>query len=413
MKKYTLLILLIVFSFLVSCSNAQTNNNSSLGDNSFFNEESSNVQELVLEEIDSSEIKEVEITLEAQILLTNNGEVYSWGLNDQGVLGLGITDNEKISDYPTKIQFDEPIKDIVTNPNVNSVIAIAESGNVYAWGPNHYNIFPNINEEILYSPQKLEIPFEAKSASLSYRFLTVEDINGNFYGCGWNMEGHLEYYEFSMQSEVSDSNLNKLNVKDVLKMYTSSLYRAYINTNGEVFVQGRISDSANNVIEYTDFTKVDFPEKIVDIGELFQGIICLSESGKLYFIGQDTYCIVSDDTSKVYTSSTLIEKLDKKVVNLDVAESYVVVQTEDNEFYSWGYNLSVINPEKYNEKVSQPQKLDLPKDVVYYNLGNFSAIAITSTGEIYGLGSNYYKLFCNASLPKHNFPTKINLKKVI
>ncbi len=394
MKKCSLIILIVIFSLLCACGKTPINNQSS-------NNTSSILEENFIE-IKGSEIKEVEITLEAQLLLTNSGEVYSWGLNDQGVLGLGITDTKQFVNLPTKVGLPEPIADIVCSPDSNSVVAVSESGNLYAWGPNHHSIFPQITEPVLYSPKKLEISFKVKNASLSYHYLTLEDVDGNFYSGGDN----TYYYEVGMLDELPASKLEPINVQNVSKMYTANFGRVYVDQNGDVFLQGTFEGEMT-----TNFKKISLlPEKIVDVDTLTQGMVCLSETGKLYFIGQDSNFIVSGE-NKTYSTPTLIEKMNKKVTDFDIATSYITVKTEDNEFYAWGYNHSVIDTQRYNEKIEEPQKIDFPADITYYNTGWFSAVAIDSKGEIYAVGSTYYKLFCDDSLPQYNEAVKIKFKK--
>lgn len=66
--------------------------------------------------------------------ITATGEVYSWGKNNCGQLGIG---NTKSTTTPTKISGLSEVEQIIVNDN-NSVYAITVNGNVYVWGYNNY-----------------------------------------------------------------------------------------------------------------------------------------------------------------------------------------------------------------------------------------------------------------------------------
>jgi alpha-tubulin suppressor-like RCC1 family protein len=67
------------------------------------------------------------------LALTESGEVYAWGLNDHGWLGLGDTENRLT---PTKVAGLGRVKAIAAGRH--HPLALTESGEVYAWGSNEY-----------------------------------------------------------------------------------------------------------------------------------------------------------------------------------------------------------------------------------------------------------------------------------
>ena len=62
-----------------------------------------------------------------------DGDVYAWGSNDYGQLGLGDTNKRKLS-QKAKVTLPEPIIDLVVEDGF--VVALGESGDVYGWGNN-------------------------------------------------------------------------------------------------------------------------------------------------------------------------------------------------------------------------------------------------------------------------------------
>lgn len=362
-------------------------------------------------------IKEIKMPFSANILLTESGEVYTWGINEQGVLGLGLPEGEIVL-TPTKLDFDDEVKNIEVNTNTNSIYAISTQGNVYAWGPNHYSIFPGVEEYILSSPVKIEFPFKVNAISHSFRFLTVEDETGNLYGCGWNMTGGT-MLEPEMRKSVSSGELYLLRKNDgnaVSSFCNAGLYRVYLEKDGTVFVQGYLVDG-DPTLSYNSFTQIEFPETIIKVGPLSQGMVCLSDTGNLYFIGQDRYGIAgirqTENEAEIYHNPTKITKLSETIIDFQTSTTSIAVRTEDNKFYTWGYNLGRNVAESHDEIISTPNRLQIPEDSVYYTCGSFSGASISAEGIIYAWGSNGYYLFLEDEFYMQFEPQILNLTEYI
>ncbi|QDZ98989.1 hypothetical protein D0439_10250 [Lysinibacillus fusiformis] len=84
--------------------------------------------------------------------LQANGDLYGWGSNEYGQLGLGDTKKRTISSKE-KISIPEPVIDIIIGERF--VIALGESGNVYGWGDNTSYLFDE-NGGLILSPVKFD-----------------------------------------------------------------------------------------------------------------------------------------------------------------------------------------------------------------------------------------------------------------
>lgn len=83
---------------------------------------------------DIPSVVDIVMSKSSSYAITAFGEVYSWGHNNCGQLGLG---NTKSTTTPTKISGLSDVEQIVVNDNY-SVYAITVNGDVYAWGYNKY-----------------------------------------------------------------------------------------------------------------------------------------------------------------------------------------------------------------------------------------------------------------------------------
>ncbi|MDD7960929.1 RCC1 domain-containing protein [Microbacterium thalli] len=90
----------------------------------------------VVKVVGASDISETPGTFGA---LTADGEVYTWGLNKLGRLGIGTTSgNNDFRATPQKVEFPDDEKVIDLGSMRATMAALTESGKVYTWGSGQY-----------------------------------------------------------------------------------------------------------------------------------------------------------------------------------------------------------------------------------------------------------------------------------
>lgn len=98
--------------------------------------------------------------------ITDDGEIYSYGYNYSGILGIGEIDESYNTTIATKIDIPETVKDIYINPldDIYNIYAVTTTGNLYAWGNNtgdygDYGVLGsgNTTDEYISAPVKLNI----------------------------------------------------------------------------------------------------------------------------------------------------------------------------------------------------------------------------------------------------------------
>ena len=106
----------------------------------------------------SQPVVEYVYSFDATTILTDSGEVYTWGSNERGILGQGLPlyVDTKI---PQRVPFEEKIVHINGRCSSDALCAVSENGSVYAWGTNDFGLIPS-DEYAVCSPVK--IPFDEK-----------------------------------------------------------------------------------------------------------------------------------------------------------------------------------------------------------------------------------------------------------
>ncbi|MEL6205182.1 MAG: Ig-like domain-containing protein, partial [Pseudomonadota bacterium] len=122
--------------------------------------------------------------------LTDDGDVYAWGFGLRGRLGLGDEENRTV---PTEIEaLDEEDIVLVENGNGNS-FAVTATGELFAWGFNSTGQLGLGDEEERLTPTLVEALSDEVVVAVSSgtSFTLVLTADGQVYGFGTNRDGQL------------------------------------------------------------------------------------------------------------------------------------------------------------------------------------------------------------------------------
>mmetsp|Transcript_58122 Transcript_58122/g.138287 ORF Transcript_58122/g.138287 Transcript_58122/m.138287 type:complete len:591 (-) Transcript_58122:187-1959(-) len=85
-------------------------------------------------------VQDIQIGNEHVVALTNMGQVWAWGNNEKGQLGLGKDHGGAPVHRPTLVELEQNMQVMQIAAVKNSTFALSTSGLVYAWGENKDNI---------------------------------------------------------------------------------------------------------------------------------------------------------------------------------------------------------------------------------------------------------------------------------
>jgi alpha-tubulin suppressor-like RCC1 family protein len=179
-------------------------------------------------------------------LLTEKGNVYTYGENGFGQLGLGSAVDKQA--VPTKVDLPAPVVSLASGSH--HVLAVTEEGELWAWGRNDdgklgIGEFQNNKNMPVLTPLKNVI--QAFAGSHHSMALTQE---GALYSFGWNQYGNLG------TGDTSDrSNPYLLFSKGVREAASGWNHAACLLEDGSVYYWGTVSGfTADKVVP----TKVNF-----------------------------------------------------------------------------------------------------------------------------------------------------------
>ena len=244
-------------------------------------------------------VKKIDVTDYTTIALTKTGEVYAWGRNYYGELGVG---DKNVRSYATRVKgidgngYLENIID-VANGEGNSY-AIDKNGNVYGWGHGGYNQIDDTTTAKMY-PTKMSDCTDAISISAGDCFMAVMQSNSNTLERGYNRYGQRG------NGTTADTPTGTCIVgNDINKICAGNDSTLIIKEDGTVWTSGRnqygelgVGDTSDRT-KFTKLTLEDGTEIKAKYGELNANITTiLGKDGKVYATGYNGYGQLSNGTT--------------------------------------------------------------------------------------------------------------------
>ncbi len=253
--------------------------------------------------------------------VSQNGDLYTWGLNRYGSTGIGrisYTVDEIIT--PVKVLEHVAFADF----GGESSAAVTENGDLYTWGWNRfgqlgYETEPvHTNDSYSTRPQKVELPGKVKALSMGSTNCAAILENGDLYTWGSNAQGKLgrggSYSEYNPLPEKVNLPNKAVNVKmggyessailengdltervKLVENITLSLSDASTEAGSSIQLEAVVfpSDAANPslkwISENPDIAVVDQNGLVTGITEGKARIVVQSQDGSNIFAG----CIVT------------------------------------------------------------------------------------------------------------------------
>ena len=374
--------------------------------------------------------------------ITEDGELYAWGYNEDGRLGINNKDNQtkpvKVAGITGRINELIALEDN-SNTITLSFYAITEDGSLYAWGDNsngHLGVGDEINRN---TPTKVNLPGKIKE------LITAEDDSffalmndGSFYAWGNNNRDQL-----GVESSNSSVNTpNKVNLSGTIKEIITGESSFYTKLEDGSFYEfkeyskprkinlpGNIRELITSYAILEDGSlyeletsseprKINLPSKIKELIIKDSSYYAILEDGSLYAWGNNNYgqLGVGDEVNRnIPTKVNLPGKIKELIIKYS---SYYAI-LEDGSLYAWGDNrYGQLGIGSENDYVNTPTKVNLPGTIKELITGAYSFYAILEDGTLYAWGYNYdgqlgVGIGSENEYEYVNTPTKVNLPGTI
>lgn len=354
------------------------------------------------------------------IAITSSHEVYSWGNNDKGQLGIAQDQNlesfqaleEQFLVYnPTLIEtlLDKKIDNVATGTD-HSFAWSMETGEVYAWGSGAYGKLGFGDKEDISQPQLLDCFNEASSVGLRVRQVVcgddhsmailenVEEKENNHclfvWGCSksWQLGMEGDGSEDVLEPHVLDPEPweGKIRYIAACNNYSCAVTRA-----GQVYTWG--SGEFGRLGYQTETRQQKVPriiKELTDIQRVSLGIhhaIALTSNGLLFSWGRGINGQLGHGEIPNEDSPKLIKALaQKRIVDITCGENHTLAVTENREIYSWGAGQFGQLGHGDLLRQSLPNKIVTLEShkIVQVSAGRRHSVALDDKGRIFVWGCN-------------------------
>lgn len=216
------------------------------------------------------------------LLSTEAGEVYAWGDNSYGQLGIGGRSNKEI---PMQV---EGLSDIIAvSAGDYHSVALSSNGDVYSWGRNTYGQLGNGSSSASNVPVRVENVPPAVMVSAGGSHTMILGIDGNMYACGMNtygQVGNVESEAVHSETEIVLGTRVKSPVKiagpEIKEISAGGNHSLYLDGSGYVFSWGnnefgQLGDGT--VISRADPLKVEGISSVIAISAGYQFNMVVTE----------------------------------------------------------------------------------------------------------------------------------------
>ncbi|URD76716.1 Regulator of chromosome condensation (RCC1) repeat [Musa troglodytarum] len=224
------------------------------------------------------------------LAVTMDGEVQSWGRNQNGQLGLGTTEDSLI---PQKIQAFQGICVKMIAAGAEHTAAVTEDGDLYGWGWGRYGNLGLGDRNDRLIPEKVASIKGEKMVLVAcgWRHTITVSSSGNLYTYGWSKYGQLGHGDF--EDHLSPQWLEALKDSCISQISGGWRHTMALTSDGRLYGWGWNKFGQLGIADNDDHcspVQVNFPEeqKVKQISCGWRHTLALTERGNVFSWGRGT-----------------------------------------------------------------------------------------------------------------------------
>lgn len=303
-------------------------------------------------------------------IITESGDLYTFGENNTGQLGIGSTDSNwdywnTDNSIPVKILSNVKMIDFGSG----SGFALTESGDLYSWGANNSGQLGDGTTTYRNRPQK--IMSSVKSLSYNNEHVLAIKNNGDLYAWGDNYYGQL-----SSNAPYTGNNYIATPTKimtNVISAAAGQHHSAAVLSNGDLYTWGfnNNGECGTGKREFSHSTPVKILSNVKSVSaeEITAAVL---NNGDLYICGFNDYGHVGNGTNE---DVLIPQKIMSNISSVSAGGTKVGAVTTSGQLYTWG------GSGKYTPSY-------VASNVKGISMGTAHNGYLTSNGELYLWGEN-------------------------
>ena len=323
------------------------------------------------------------------ICLSDNGEVFAFGKNSDGQLGLGH--NKDVS-IPTQIPTLCGIK--LISCGYFFTACVDYEGFMWSFGQNNVGQLGTGNSENCNTPQKItDIPPVQSIACGGYHTLIITDDKTL-----WSV-GKNDCRQLGLRNKENQSTFQQTVYTNIEKIAAGYYHSLFQNENGEIFSfgynsngelgQGHFNINFSDPEGYKPLQIMDQPPNIVQFCCGFHHTLLLDDEGNVFGFGINTYGCIGIDNNINQNKSIKIPNIPLIKTIACAGYSSYLIDVEGN-VWSFGHNSTGQLGHTTSLKFLIPKKISTFRNIVQLSTGSYGyhVLAKNSENEIFVLGDN-------------------------
>jgi len=169
------------------------------------------------------------------IVLSRDGEVFSFGSNSAGQLGLGHFNGVDIA---ARVKLPNSIGRIAVG--ATHVLTLDDDGTLMGWGSNQYGQLGNSQGRYSDTPVLIKVPEKVRAIAAGSHFSLALSVTGSVYSWGWNGFGQLGLNDVAPRNTPSKiPELSDIEAIAAGEMYATAIGKNYLygwgcNESGQI-----------------------------------------------------------------------------------------------------------------------------------------------------------------------------------
>ncbi|KAK9292355.1 hypothetical protein L1049_020321 [Liquidambar formosana] len=226
------------------------------------------------------------------LALTVEGEVQSWGRNQNGQLGLGTTEDSLV---PQKIQAFQGVSIKMVAAGAEHTAAVTEDGELYGWGWGRYGNLGLGDRNDRLVPQKVSaIHFQGEKMALvacGWRHTISVSSSGVLYTYGWSKYGQLGHGDY--EDHLVPHKLDALSGYIISEISGGWRHTMAFTSDGKLYGWGWNKFGQVGVgdnVDHCSPVQVKFPheQKVVQISCGWRHTLAITERQNVFSWGRGT-----------------------------------------------------------------------------------------------------------------------------
>lgn len=292
--------------------------------------------------------------------ITSKGEIYVWGKTKDGALGVipgGTVNTPTPSLFVHLDQIDSKVKDIDFSKEHGALVT--ENGSMYTWGIDMYNKLGHLQIDSIKSNQNQrkapktvyelikfnQVPITSKIISVrcGYNHNICLDDQGSVYSWGYGKDGELGHENFENISSPKKIEFFVKNNIIIKNIESGDYFCLALSVDGQIYTWGHNNYGQLGLGKFSQKLKVNVPTKVnlgnKKIKQIFAGedhCACITEDGEGYIWGYGLDGRLGNKNKMNQNAPTKISIIDKKIKKISCGGHHTAILTESGDLYMCG-----------------------------------------------------------------------------